>query len=96
MKSKPKNTKYKEVSESNKSTFKYATPSVATSLIVFGLLINWGLPLTIGFILGLVWAFRYSKSSPKLRFIWWVIVALIINSWIYIIFVDIDRFFISI
>ena len=94
MEPKPKHAKHKKGSESNRSTFKYATPAVATSLIVFGLLINWGLPYTIGFILGLVWAFRYSKNSPKLRLIWWVIVALIIISRIYIIFVDINRFFI--
>ena len=94
MKPKPEHAKHKKVSEPKRSTFKYATAAVATSLIVFGLLINWGLPLTIGFILGLVWAFRYSKNYPKLRLIWWVIVALIIISRIYIIFVDINRFFI--
>ena len=94
MKSKPKNAKHKKSSEYNKSSFKYATPTVATSLILFGLLFNWGLPFTIGFILGLVWAFRYSKNSPKLRLIWWVTIALIIISRIYIIFVDINRFFI--
>jgi hypothetical protein len=83
----------KKKSKTPKSNFQYATPTVGISLIAFGFILQWGLPVLIGFILGLVWMFRYSKGRPYLRLLWWLILVLIVALEISISVIDIHKFF---
>lgn len=77
----------------NKSNFKYASPTVATVLIMFGVIFEWGLPIFIGLVLGLIWMFRISKNNPKLRFLWWVLISALVILEIYATVVDLHQNF---
>ncbi|MFO0781533.1 MAG: hypothetical protein U0524_01400 [Candidatus Saccharimonadales bacterium] len=62
---------------SDKSNFKYVSPSVAITLIILGLFVS-AFFAFVGIILGMIWLFRCSKDNPRLRTLWWVLLVLLV------------------
>ena len=47
----------------------YASSSVCFGLITIGFFLNWGLPVYVGFVCGLIWLYRISSHYPKVRLV---------------------------
>ena len=70
--------KTKIVSTKPTGSFHYKFGSVATMMIILGLVFNFGILFILGFIVALIWAYRYQKANPKYRWMWIIAVLLLL------------------
>jgi hypothetical protein len=68
----------KNVAKTKKSSFTYISPSIASLLIIVGLLYLSPL-VDIGLIIAMIWLFRFSKGHKALRITWWLLLLFFIG-----------------
>lgn len=67
--------------------------SVAAGLIIVGILLNWGLPFFIGWIMALRWGYLYQKTHPKVRIWWQIAITLFITMIVLVTIRDVQKYF---
>lgn len=67
--------------------------SVAAGLIIVGILLNWGLPFFVGWIMALRWGFLYQKAHPQVRILWQLAIALFVTMIVLVTIRDVQKNF---